>query len=270
MSNKNKKEQKVRNKAVKHKAEYTRNNGRKSEYDPEKNRRIQHRKRSREEKKRGVGKKILITLIVLVMIAGICAAGFFYYQRYGKPSTEDMVELGVSLMQQKDYQGAVEYFAAAITNEEQNQEKGRGSETRSGTAYMTEAYRGMGMAYYELQDYEQARINLQQVIDAGGDVTPILYNILGISSMNLGDYDEALRAFEVGTALPAAGTYQDVGGTEQSVDYSAVIQEMKFNRVVCFEKKLDWANAKVEMEAYIAAYPDDLSAQKEAEFLATR
>ncbi len=270
MSKKNKKEQNVRNKALKHKAENTLNYGRKPGCNFEKDRGIQQRKRRRKKKKRGVGKKILLTLIVLVLLAGICAAGLFYYQRYTKSSTGDMVESGVSLMQQKDYQGAIESFAAAITNEQQKKEKESGPERKRGASYITEAYRGMGMAYYELQDYEQARTNLQQVIDAGGEVSPIFYNILGISAMHLGDYDGALRAFEEGTALPAVGTYQDAGGAEQSVDYSAVIQEMKFNRVICFEKKLDWANAKAEMEAYTATYPDDLSVQKEAEFLVTR
>ena len=98
-------------------------------------------------------------------------------------------------------------------------------------------------------------------------MTPALYNLIGISAMNLEDYDSALTAFEKGCQLPATSVYTDADGKEQTADYTAVIQEMQFNRIVCFEKKLDWASAKAEMETYLTLYPDDETAKKEAEFL---
>ena len=54
-----------------------------------------------------------------------------------------------------------------------------------------------------------------------------------------------------GCQLPATSVYTDADGKEQTADYTAVIQEMQFNRIVCFEKKLDWASAKAEMETYL-------------------
>ena len=39
-----------------------------------------------------------------------------------------------------------------------------------------------------------------------------------------------------GAQLPATSVYTDADGKEQTADYTAVIQEMQFNRIVCFEK----------------------------------
>lgn len=208
-------------------------------------------------------------MILAVVVLG--TGGYFVYRHRGKAAAEDYVEKGVQLLQEERYEEAAGQFEKAIASEGEKKEKGKPMAlTEEGAPYITEAYRGLGMAYYVQEDYEQARTNLQQVIDLGGEATPVLCNLIGLSAMYLQDYDGALSAFETGVSLPASGTYTDTSNTEQSVDYSAVIQEMKFNRIVCLEKKLDWAGAKAEMEAYIEAYPDDTAAQKEAEFLSTR
>ncbi len=228
-------------------------------------------KKLRRQKKRGLGKGIGITLIVIFIIAVLGISGYYVYQYQGKSAAEDYVKRGVQLLQEEQYEEAAKQFEKAIANEQAQQEQGNTATlTEDGTPYITEAYRGLGMVYYVQQDYGQARMNLQQVVDLGGEVTPVLYNLIGLSAMYLEDYDGALSAFEAGAALPASGAYTDTSGEEQTADYSAVIQEMKLNRIVCFEKKLDWVNAKAEMEAYIGTYPEDTAAQKEAEFLSTR
>ena len=128
----------------------------------------------------------------------------------------------------------------------------------------------MGMVCYALEDYEGTRQNLQKALDEGGLETPIIYNLIGVSSMKLEDYDTALAAFDKGTGLPESGVVSRGSKEEETADYSEVIREMKFNRVVCLEKKLDWENAKAAMAEYASLYPDDANAQKEAEFLSTR
>ena len=73
-----------------------------------------------------------------------------------------------------------------------------------------------------------------------------------------------------GRAFRRAESFSRGSKEEETADYSEVIREMKFNRVVCLEKKLDWENAKAAMAEYASLYPDDANAQKEAEFLSTR
>ena len=49
-----------------------------------------------------------------------------------------------------------------------------------------------------------------------------------------------------------------------------LLQEMKYNEIICLEKTADWEMAKEKMSEYQAAYPEDESVAKEAEFLQTR
>lgn len=168
------------------------------------------------------------------------------------------VKDGTELLEQGEFQKAVTAFEQAAEKAEKEGERA------------PEAYRGIGMAYFAQEDYEGARENLQKALDEGGMETPAIYNLIGVCSMKLEDYDSALAAFELGTGLPESIVVSEGTKEEQTADYSEVIQEMKFNRVVCYEKKLDWENAKAAIAEYSSQYPDDAAARKEAEFLSTR
>ena len=72
------------------------------------------------------------------------------------------------------------------------------------------------MAYYELKQYDKAIEFLNKAADLGGEMTPALYNLIGISAMNLEDYDSALTAFEKGCQLPATSVYTDADGKQKS------------------------------------------------------
>lgn len=168
------------------------------------------------------------------------------------------VKDGTELLEEGKYSEAVAAFEQAAQEAEKEGEDA------------SEAYRGLGMAYYAQENYEEARANLQKALDEGAVRTPILCNLIGTCSMHLEDYDNALEAFEQGIGLAASEVISEGTKQEQTVDYSEVIQEMKFNRVVCYEKKLDWESAKAAMSQYSSEYPNDIAAQKEAEFLSTR
>ncbi len=168
------------------------------------------------------------------------------------------IKEGTELLEKGDFEKAASVFEQAAEEAETEGERA------------PEAYRGIGMACYALEDYEGTRQNLQKALDEGGLETPIIYNLIGVSSMKLEDYDTALAAFDKGTGLPESGVVSRGSKEEETADYSEVIREMKFNRVVCLEKKLDWENAKAAMAEYASLYPDDANAQKEAEFLSTR
>lgn len=170
----------------------------------------------------------------------------------------DYVKDGTEYLESGQAQEAISAFEQAIAE----------AEKKEGDT--SEAYRGLGMAYYAQEDFEAARSNLQKALEEGALQTPAIYNMIGVCSMKLEDYDGALSAFEQGIQFPAEGVVSKGTKLEQAADYSGAIQEMKWNRVVCYEKKRDWAGAKAAMSEYSAEYPNDADAQKEAEFLSTR
>ena len=45
---------------------------------------------------------------------------------------------------------------------------------------------------------------------------------------------------------------------------------MRYNEIVCYEQTADWESAKQKISEYLADYPGDETAEKEAEFLETR
>ena len=130
-----------------------------------------------------------------------------------------------------------------------------------------EAYRGLGMAYYEQEDYESAKDAFEKAIGSRRRERIRSFIIfLGICGMKLNDYNYALEQFNQGISLSQnSGT-----SMEDAESFSEVLQEMRFNQIVCYEKLGDWENAKTKIAEYIQVYPDDADAQREAKFLETR
>ena len=121
---------------------------------------------------------------------------------------------------------------------------------------LDEAYRGMGIAYFEMEEFEKAIDAFGEALDNGAEETATLYNFIGISNMKMENYEEAVSAFEKGMSM------EDCSDTMK--------REMLFNTVVSYEKLGDWDNAKEKVSEYNEQYPGDSKAEKEAEFLETR
>lgn len=153
---------------------------------------------------------------------------------------KDPVGDGLEQLEKKEYAEAIASFEEAIEKEKEP----------------SEAYRGIGIAYWEQEKYAEAKTAFQQALQNGAPETGTIYNFLGICSLKEGSLDQALSYFENGIQCEEEG--------------SSLRQEMEFNVISICEQKLDWENAKLKMEEYIAKYPDDEKAVKEAAFLKTR
>lgn len=144
------------------------------------------------------------------------------------------IKEGTKLMEEKKYEDSIDVFQEAI-------EKGK---------QLGEAYLGTGVSYFKLKNYPAAKQALKDALKNGIEETPIIYNMMGVCDMEQGNIDTARESFEKGITLP----------TDEK-EYRQVIQEMRYNVIVCYEKQADWKNAKDKMKEYISKYPDDESAQ---------
>lgn len=169
-------------------------------------------------------KIILSVLIGSIMLAG-CA----------NPS-----EKGVEYLENGQYKEAEEEFEKAVDKERN----------------LGDAYRGLGMARWEQEDYKGAKEAFKEALDNGGKKTGTIYNLLGSCEMKLENPQGALSYYRL--ALTA-----DDGSEE-------LTQEVKFNIIAAYEQSGDWESAKAELADYMEDYPDDERALKEAEFLKTR
>ena len=119
-----------------------------------------------------------------------------------------------------------------------------------------DAYRGLGIALWEQEDYERAAGAFQSALDAGTEKTGTIYNFLGACELKLEHPEKALQYYEQGLKLEGSS--------------KAVIREMEYNSIAACEQMKDWDSAKEKLSKYVEKYPDDEKAAKEAEFLETR
>lgn len=119
-----------------------------------------------------------------------------------------------------------------------------------------DAYRGIGIAKWELEDYEGAKEAFLSALENGAEKTGTIYNFIGCCDLKLKDSSSALNYFNLGI---------DLEGNSEELN-----QEMRFNAIAAYEQIGDWESAKVKLAEYLEDYPDDEAAQKEMEFLNTR
>ncbi|HBA63800.1 MAG TPA: hypothetical protein DCZ20_08075 [Lachnospiraceae bacterium] len=177
--------------------------------------------------------RILCCLLAMCLLLSGC-------ELIGLSGKEDKIAAGLSCLEEKKYDEAIAAFQEAVE-----------AETDIG-----EAYRGIGIALWEQEQYSEAKEAFKKALINGSMKTGTIYNFLGICSLKEEDLDSALTYFETGIRCEKEG--------------SVLQQEMEFNVIAIYEKKLEWETAKAKMEAYITKYPDDEKAAKEAEFLRTR
>lgn len=153
----------------------------------------------------------------------------------GNPS-----EQGVKEMESGNYKEAEEQFQKAVEKE----------------VNVADAYRGIGLVNWEQEKYDEAAKALKKALEKGAKKTGTIYSILGNCAMKLNQPSEALNYYRL--ALAAEGNSKEL------------VQELRFNEIAAYEQQKDWESAKAKLKEYVAAYPDDEQAIKEAEFLETR
>lgn len=142
----------------------------------------------------------------------------------------------------------------------------------------------LGCVYYYLEDTEHARQTLEQAREEGSTEA---ISLLGNLYLDQGDTEAARKLFE--SALEGeekAAAYNGLALCELADgNYDAALEQIEkgldsaadrdrenllFNRIVAYEKKLDFEKAKSLMEEFLAEFPDNEEALREYQFLQSR
>lgn len=118
----------------------------------------------------------------------------------------------------------------------------------------TEGMLLLGMVYMAQDDTANARTYYRQYVEANSESPARGYNGLALCDMADGDYDSALQ--NIANGLENATT--------------AELQDLLYNEVVVYEKKLDFTTAYSKIQEYTSMFPDDEDAQREQTFLQSR
>ena len=111
----------------------------------------------------------------------------------------------------------------------------------------------MGQIYMEKGDYDNARATYLQILNQDS-ASKDAYNGLALCALAASNPDEALEYITKGLGL----------------DGEDGKQELYFNEIVVYEKKLDFMTARDKCKAYVEKYPTDEAGVKELAFLNTR
>lgn len=168
----------------------------------------------------------------VIFLMGLLLAGFGF--------KENPSEKGVEYLREGQYEKAIDAFEEAVESD----------------VNVGDAYRGIGIARWEQEDYEGAKEAFLSALENGAQMTGTLCNFIGNCEMKLQNPVSAQNYFRLGIGLE---------GNSDELE-----QEMKYNMIAAYEQRKDWESAKVMLEEYTAEYPDDETAQKEREFLKTR
>lgn len=147
-------------------------------------------------------------------------------------------EQGVIYFYLEDYDNARNYLETA----KQSAKKEKGE-----IIYM------LGRTYEQLGDTNYAGVLYAEYLEEDPE-NALIYNQLGLCKLETEDAEAAITAFETALALEDA----------------SMTQTLKRNQIAAYEAAGDFETAKSLMNEYIAAYPDDEEAQREAVFLQTR
>lgn len=198
-------------------------------------------------------------------------AGSDFEQAYGEDATYDRAIQIYGAYLEKDMEAdGTRYLEAALKTEPKNAEDycNRGKVyyymedysnaqkelTEAVNQKSTEGMLLLGMVYRAQGDTSNARSMYQQYVSADDSDPAKGYNGLALCDMDDGSYDSALENISKG--LEDASTEE--------------MQDLLFNEIVVYEKKLDFATALSKMQEYIKMFPDDENAAKELTFLQSR
>lgn len=169
----------------------------------------------------------------------------FGYKEAGREYLQ--TALGSDIKSMTDYQkGRMYYYMEDYDSARTYLEKAR----KSGGV---DAVLLLGQTYEELGDYNYA-ISVYDSFIEGDQTSASVYNRLGLCRMEQKAYEEALGAFQAG----------------MNVENNDMLQTLKFNEIVTYERLGEFKQAAALMGNYLAAYPDDEAAQREYIFLKTR
>lgn len=147
---------------------------------------------------------------------------------------------GIKSLEKGEYGKAAESFKEAIEDEKS----------------IADSYRGLGIALWEEKDYEGALAAFEKAISEGTEVTATLYSLMGNCLMKLEKYESAVQYYELALSM------EDIS--------EELKQETHYNLIAAYEYAGNVDKSKETVKEYIANYPDDEDALREADFLETR
>ena len=131
------------------------------------------------------------------------------------------VSKGIELLEEEKYEEAAEYFKKDIEDKKN----------------LAEAYRGLGLAMYELGKYEAAVDALENASENQTEKNATFYSLMADSYLQVGEYERALAYYS------KASRQEDLT--------PELKQENAFNEIAIYQELGEWDIVKEKANAYV-------------------
>lgn len=178
----------------------------------------------------------------------------------GCGNNNSILNKGVKALKNEDYSLAVDRFEEMIkaeTNENPKNEKQEKIQSNN----LAEAYKGLGMAYFELKDYDKALDSYIKCDELEGRKTPSMYRNMALCAQESKEYASAAEYAEKGIDLIEKNEESEEPEIKKDL-YLIIIQSLESDGN--WKEALEWA------KAYNERFPEDKDVEKEIMFLETR
>ena len=167
------------------------------------------------------------------------------YKETGQEYLQTAMDAGTKGMTNYE-KGRICYYLEDYENARTYLEKARDESGYEAVLFLGKTYETLGDNNYAISVYNT-------YLDSG-EANPQVLNQLGLCKMQTGDYAGALTAFQ----------------TAMKIEDNGMMQILKMNEIIAYERLCDYKKAAVLMESYLKTYPDDEEAKREYIFLQTR
>ncbi|MFV0363141.1 MAG: tetratricopeptide repeat protein [Suipraeoptans sp.] len=179
-------------------------------------------------------KKVLTGLFSIILVALLALLAYIIIEGINP------TEKGLELLKEGKYTSAITKFEQAIDKD----------------INIADAYRGIGIAKFEQEDYSGAKDAFTTALSKGAEESAAIYNFLALIAQKENDVDAAIANYTKGLSIEGAS--------------DDLKKEMLANLAVSYENIRDYENARETLRLYLELVPDDTSAKKELDFLETR
>ena len=187
---------------------------------------------------------VLLTLISIMAIAG-CS------------SNKNFLKDGEKALENKDYTYAVNCFddmIEATLKEEPKNEK----ENKIQDNNISEAYKGLGIAYFELEEYDKALNAYEEADKYEVTKTAVMYRNMAVCAEKIEEYDKAVIYGERGLE------------STLDKDSSEIRKDLYYVIIKSYEVQGNWEDAYNVALRYNEEFPGDADMEKDIVFLETR
>ena len=147
---------------------------------------------------------------------------------------------GITYLEEEKYETAMECFEKDIRDKKN----------------LGDAYRGMGIAQYELGNYREAIDSFENALGNQEEPTATIYALMATCYLQVEEHESALDYYKKALKMEDC--------TEE------LKQEMLFNEIAIYQELGDWDTLKEKVKTYTEQYPKDSRMDKTVEFLETR